>query len=79
MQTTLAQIPETQLHDQVFVKGCHDLLCQMLHLNQVGLKYSKNGWTIACLKVAGTTPFARELLVIAVTTGLKAGKTSLKI
>jgi len=40
----------------------------MLHLNQVGLKNRKNIWTIACLKVAGTNPFARELLVK--TTGL---------
>ncbi len=32
-QTTLAQVPETQLHDLVFMKGYHNLLCQMLKLN----------------------------------------------
>lgn len=34
---------------------------------------------MACLNVAGTTPLARERLIIAVTTGLRIGKASLKI
>lgn len=43
-QTTPAQAPETQLYVWVFVKVFHDLLCQMLHLNQVIKIQQKTEW-----------------------------------